>query len=127
MYAQRGGDPMTAPPATRAQAAARAPDASSEKAFAIDQLAAGQPCEAAAVDDLHVRRRGVVLDMVVTVRRQPGTDVVFAVRVRDALAVHEQRVGRHQPPVVAYAVAPASASAACAAASRASGTRNGEQ
>src|SRR5262249_57805910 len=112
------------PPARCARAGARAPASRSEKSQAVDELAAAEPRQPATLDDLDVSGRRVVLDVLLAVLQEPVADIVFGVELRNALAVDEERVPRHQRPAAAYAGDPSSASAACAAASRASGTRN---
>ena len=93
-----------------------------EKPLSVDELAAAEPGERAALDDLEMDCRRVVLRVIFAVLRDPGSDGFVGAQARDSLAVEEDRVG-HQPPAAAYAATPLEASAACAAASRASGTR----
>src|SRR5213592_4342823 len=102
-----------------ARGAARGHRSRSDESLAVQELAAREPPEGAALDDLHVRGRGVVLGMLLAVRRQPGANVLLRAHARHTLTVDEEGVVGHQPPAVAYAGAPASASAACAAARRA--------
>jgi len=90
--------------------------------FAVDELAADEPGERAALEDLDVRGRRIVLGMVFAVLLDPGTHGVIRAQAGDAFAVEEDGLV-HQPPAAAYATAPLAASAACAAARRASGTR----
>ncbi len=93
-----------------------------EEPLSVDELAPAEPGERAALDDLEMDSRRVVLRVIVAVLRDPGADGFVGAQARDSLAVEEDRVG-HQPPAAAYAATPLEASAACAAASRASGTR----
>src|SRR6187549_370261 len=94
-----------------------------EEPLAIDELAAGEPGQCAALENLDVCGRGIVVCMVLAVLREPGSDRGVRVDARHTLSVEQDRVVRHQPPAAAYATAPLAASAACAAARRASGTR----
>src|SRR5262249_60654104 len=99
--ARLGRATSNGPSARFARAGARAPASRSEKLQTVDELAARDPPEPAALDDLDVCRRRAVLDMLAAVLREPGAHVVLRVEARDAFSVDEESVLRHQPPAVA--------------------------
>src|SRR6266480_1904602 len=93
-----------------------------EEPLPVDELAAGEPREGTAFEDLKMHGRRIVLRMIFAVLGDPGADRLVGAHARNALAVEEDGV-THQPPAVAYATTPLAPSAAWAAASRATGTR----
>ena len=75
-----------------------------------------------------MRGRRIILFVLLAVTREPRPDFLLSSYASFALSVDEQVVPlQGQPPVAANCEAPLSASAACAAARRASGTLYGEQ
>jgi hypothetical protein len=66
-----------------------------EKPLPLEELAAREPGEDAALEDLDVRSRGVVLGVLLAIGREPLADAVLRVDARTALAVDEEVVLRH--------------------------------